>query len=280
MRGFAVSARPRTSHNMMKIETLIVTIDQPDHALVEKMNVQTDALVGNQCGRNATEVFLWRERHITYLNTSERGVGKNRNLLLENTTADICVLADDDMVFVDGYPQIAEKAFSECPHADILVFNLIEKHPRRFVNKRIRRIGFHNYGRYGAARLAFRREALLASGIRFHLLFGGGAAYGAGEDTIFLHDCLKQGLRIYAVPYALAEIDQEAPSTWFTGYHTQFFHDKGALYACLYPRTWPLYVLRYLLCHRKKCLQSLSFPQALHHMFAGGKNYLKEHNDT
>ena len=49
---------------------------------------------------------------VTYLNMAERGVGKNRNAVLQNATADICVFADDDMTFVDGYPQIVERAFS------------------------------------------------------------------------------------------------------------------------------------------------------------------------
>ena len=90
------------------------------------------------------------------------------------------------------------------------IFNLIEKNPRRNNNKKIIRVRRHNYAKYGAARMAFRREAVQSSGISFNLSFGGGARYGSGEDTVFLKECLDKGLRIYAVPYFLAEIDQEA----------------------------------------------------------------------
>ena len=257
----------------MRIETLIVAIDQTDHTLVEKMNIQTDTIVGNQCDSVSTDIFRMHGRKITYLNTMERGVGRNRNLVLKNAEADLCVLADDDMRFIDGYPEIAEKAFHECPDADVLIFNLIEKKPRRFQNTRIRRIRCFNYAKYGAARLAIRRKSIVDAGITFNTLFGGGAHYSAGEDTIFLKECLNKGLKLYAVPYALAEIDQESESTWFKGYNEKYFYDKGALYAYLYPTLWPLLSIRFLLCRAKKYKGEISTGNALIYIMKGGRAY-------
>lgn len=260
----------------MRIETLIATIDQTDHTLVEKMNVQTETIVGNQCGRRAKEEFEYRGNRVTYLNSAERGVGRNRNLLMQSATADLCLFADDDMQFVSGYPKIAETAFLECPDADLLIFNLLEKRPWRPITKKITRIRGYNYAKYGAARIAFRRAPVLASGIRFSLSFGGGTKHGSGEDSIFLRDCLKKGLKIYAVPYALAEIDQEAASTWFEGYNEKFFRDKGALYSCLHPFLWPLYALRYVVRLRKKPGNTMAPAQAMRAMLQGGRDYKNE----
>ncbi len=262
---------------MMKtIETLVVTVNDIDHGLVEKMNIRTDAIVGNQCGKNSIESFEYNGHCVIYVNKAERGVGRNRNTVMQNATADICVFADDDMCFVDDYPEIAQRAFAECPDADVLIFNLIEKNPRRYVNHEIRRISKSNYGRYGAARLAVRRKSLADAGISFNTEFGGGAKYSAGEDTIFLKECLDKGLSVYAVPYALAEIDQSAESTWFKGYNDKFFADKGALYAHLYPLTWRLQGLRFLLLRRKKYKGEISFSAALKSLLRGGKSYRKE----
>ena len=260
----------------MKIETLIATIDQMDHALIEKMNIQTDTIVGNQCGRLARETFEFRGNQVVYLNVIDRGVGKNRNRLIQNATADVCVFADDDMQFVLGYPEIVEKAFAECPDADILIFNLIEKAPHRPCTKKITRIHGYNYAKYGAARIVFRRAPLLASGIRFNLSFGGGTKHGSGEDSIFLRDCLKKRLKIYAVPYVLAEIDQESVSTWFVGYNEKFFLDKGALYSCLHPILWPLYSVRYLVRHRKEPGNSMPLAKEMRLMIKGGRDYKTE----
>ncbi len=260
----------------MKTETLVATIDQTDMSLIGKMNIQTDALIGNQCGRASEETVYLNGNRIVYLNTAERGVGRNRNLLIERATGDICICADDDMRFKDGYPEIAMKAFGECPDADILLFNLIEKNPRRYINKKIMRVRRHNYAKYGAARMAFRREAVQTSGISFNLSFGGGARYGSGEDTVFLKECLDKGLRIYAVPYFLAEIDQAAASTWFSGHDVKFFRDKGALYACLHPIAWRAYIIRFVIRYRKKYSGEMTLMQALKHMLAGGREYLSE----
>lgn len=258
----------------MRMETLVVTVDRTDHRLPEQMNIRTDAVLGNQCGRTATETTEHGGCRMLWVNTAERGVGRNRNQVLSHATAELCVLADDDMRFVDDYPRLAQRAFDACPRGDVLIFNLIEREPRRYRNRRIRRIHRWNYARYGAARLAVRRESLVRAGIRFDTDFGGGSRYGAGEDTIFLKDCLDRGLRLYAVPWALAEIDQQAPSTWFTGCNERFFADKGALYARLYPHLWPLQGLRFLLLRRKKYRGQLGFFPALRSLLRGGRAYL------
>lgn len=234
------------------------------------MNIQTDAIIGNQADRNSVEVFFQGSRKITYLNTNERGVGRNRNLVLQNSSADYCVFADDDMRFLDGYPETAEKAIGECPDGDIFIFNLYEKNPKRYQIQEIHRVQWYNYARYGAARLVVRRQKLVDAGIQFSLLFGGGARYGSGEDTIFLKECIQKGLKVYAVPYFLAEIDQSASSTWFQGYTAKFFQDKGALYACLYRILWPAYIFRYLIRYRSRYQAEMPLTKAMRHMLSGG----------
>lgn len=259
----------------MKIQTLVVTVDQTDHSLPERMNLQTDAVIGNQCASDCVETLSYQGNHVTYYNTAQRGVGRNRNLVLEKSDADICILADDDLRFLDGYPERMKEAITLAPDADVWVFNLVEKTPQRYRFDAVTPIGKHNFGKFGAARLAIRRSAVMKAGIRFSLLFGGGAKYGAGEDTLFLKDCLAHGLKITAVPLALAEIDQSAESTWFTGYHKKFFFDKGAAYRALYGKADILHDLRYLLKYRKKYRGQISMLSAFSSMLNGRKDYLK-----
>lgn len=257
----------------MTIETLVVTVDQNDHRLVDQMNIQTDVLIGNQCLRDTIEHFTVNGNAATCFCTTDRGVGVNRNLLLDKSKADVCVLADDDMTFIDGYPEIAKQALRECPDADVVIFNLIEKNPQRYINKKKIRVRWYNYSKYGAARIAFKRDSINNAGIRFNQSFGGGAYYCSGEDSVFLRDCLKKGLHIYAVPYALAQIDQESKSTWFKGYTERFFYDKGALYACLYKDFWFPFVLRFVLKRVKKLNGSISVAAALSSAVKGAKEY-------
>lgn len=258
------------------VETLVVTMNQMDRSLDKTMNIQTDALIGNQCGRNDNEVFYSDGKRVVYLNTTETGVGKNRNLVLDHATGDICVLADDDMRFIDEYPSIVLQAFRDCPQADILIFNLIEARPVRKINRTYSKVNCFNYAQYGAARIAFRRNKIADSGIRFSLLFGGGARYGCGEDTVFLQECLRKGLRIYTAPYALAELHQGESSSWKAG-HQKFFFDKGAAYACLHPFTYAGYDLLFLLRHMQEYKSDVSPSDALQLMLKGSQDYLKNY---
>ena len=116
----------------------------------------------------------------------------------------------------------------------------------------------------------------MAAGITFSTLFGGGARYGSGEDTIFLKECLDKRLRLYAVPYAIAEIDQDAASSWFTGYTEKYFYDKGALYASLYPRIWRMIAVRFLLRHSNTYKNHMPFGTALKSMLRGGTDFPAE----
>lgn len=263
----------------MKIQTLVVTVDQTDHSLPERMNLQTDAVIGNQCASDCVETLSYQGNRVTYYNTAQRGVGRNRNLVLEKSDADICILADDDLRFLDGYPERMKEAMTLAPGADIWVFNLIEKKPQRYRFEAVTPINLHNFGKFGAARLAIRRSAVMNADIRFSLLFGGGAKYGAGEDTLFLKECLDRGLKIIAVPLALAEIDQSAESTWFTGYHKKFFFDKGAAYRAIYGRADILHDLRYLVKYRNKFRGQIAVTSAFSAMLEGKKDYLRSLND-
>lgn len=234
----------------MRVQTLVVTIQQTDHSLPGAMNIQTDAVVGNQCGKDAVEEFDHNGHRILFLSSSQRGVGTNRNEVLLRAEGDICVLADDDMTFFDGYADTVQKWFEKLPQADILAFNLAGGR-KRFCNTAVRRVHRFNYGKYGAARLALRTRAVRFSGVMFHTMFGGGCEYSCGEDSLFLRDCLKKGLKVYGVPEAIASIE-DGNSTWFSAYNEKFFFDKGVLYYALNKRWCRLIALYNCLRHRKR----------------------------
>ena len=141
----------------MKIQVLVATMYQKNHTLLKKMNIKSNAIIGNQCNCNGVEKFKYNEHDITYLNFNEKGVGLNRNNALMRATGDICLFADDDMIYKDNYVEIVEKAFNENPKADVLIFNLIEKNPRRYIIKKKCKINYFNYMRYGTARIAVRK---------------------------------------------------------------------------------------------------------------------------
>ena len=51
----------------MKIEVLVAAMGQSDCQLIADMNIQTDALIGNQCDKNEIREFQIDENYILFL---------------------------------------------------------------------------------------------------------------------------------------------------------------------------------------------------------------------
>lgn len=228
----------------MKVQVLIATMNQKDHTLLDKMNIQSDVIVGNQCDTNNVDRFDYKGFDALYLNFNERGVGLNRNNALMRASGDICLFADDDMVYEEGYVEVIEKAFNDFPHADVIVFNLKEKVPMRKIISKPSRVGYLNYLRYGTARIAVRLQSVKKHGIYFNQCFGGGTEHCHGEDNLFLNACLKNGLKIIAIPEYIATLTDERASSWNNGYDEKYIKDQGALYRALSRNWWRLLCLQ------------------------------------
>lgn len=236
----------------MKIQVLIATMNQKDHSLISKMNIKTSAVIGNQCSINSIEDFVVGNQEIKYLNFSERGVGLNRNNALMRADADVCVFADDDMVFDDNYAETVEKVFRENPQADVIIFNIREKEPTRKIVTKKTRVGYFNYLRYGTARIAIRLMSVKKCGIYFNQCFGGGTEHCHGEDNLFLNSCLKNGLKIIAVPEYIATLAENRESSWNEGHNEKYLKDQGALYQTMSRRWWKVLCLQDALRRSKR----------------------------
>lgn len=228
----------------MKIQVLVAAMHQNDHSLIDKMNIKTDAIVGNQCDFDSVEHFEHNSNKITYLNFKERGVGLNRNNSLMRADADVCLFADDDMVYCDDYAKTVQEAFEQIPDADVIVFNLVEDVPTRYVIKKQTKVNYLNYLRYGTARVAVKLKSVKENAIYFNQCFGGGTEHCHGEDNLFLTACLKNKLKIYAVPQYIAKLTEERQSSWNTGYGEKYIRDQGHLYKAISRRWWRLLCLQ------------------------------------
>jgi hypothetical protein len=215
------------------------------------MNIQTNAVVGNQYDRNEITEFEYRDHRIKWMSFNERGVGLNRNNTLMRANADIVMFADDDMVFVDNYETIVKEAFEKIPQADVIIFDLIYSGKVRRPITKIKRLSAKACMRFGTARISAKLNSLKIYGISFNLLFGGGSPFSCGEDSLFLMDCIRKKLKIYSYPVVIAKM-RDRDSTWFKGHNDKFFFDKGILFSLLFPRLCSPCALVHCYKHRKE----------------------------
>lgn len=253
----------------MKVEVLASAVEQDAAELVAKMNIHTDAVLVDQCGRYGYEEVSVPDGKVKCFFLCERGVGLSRNTALLHAQGDICLFCDEDIVLTDDYDKKILRAYEELPDADMILVNVKVAPARRtYWNEDIHRISYRNYGRYPAYSITVRLDALRRANVHYSVLFGGGAKYSNGEDSLFLRDCLKAGLKIYAHTVCIGE-EIERESTWFSGYHEKFFKDRGVLYHFLYGRMALLLSFRFLWVHRRQMCRKIPLPKAFSLMRAG-----------
>lgn len=219
----------------MDIQVLVATMFQKDYSLLDKMNIQTDAVVVNQCDINSIVSFQYRDYTILWINSTEQGLSRSRNLALKNSTADVCVICDDDERLSDGYPQMILSAYSNLKNADFIAFNINRigwnEKEKEFIKPR--KIG--RFKTYSSVHITFVRRQIIERGIVFDTRFGAGSGiYLCAEDAIFCMDCHRSNLKMYTYPGILCDVicDQ---STWFKGYNEKYFYDVGAYLSAVYP---------------------------------------------
>ncbi len=251
----------------LKLQVLVSAVNQDAGQLIKKMKLQTSAVLINQCGAYGYEEYEGENQtggkeKIQCFSMKEKGVGLSRNTALLHADADICLFSDEDIVFGQGYEKAILDAYAAYPDADMLLFNVkVNPNRRTYWNEEVKRIHWYNYGRYPAYSISGKLEAMRNANVFFSLLFGGGAKYSNGEDSLFLRDCLRAGLKIYAVPICIGE-EIERESTWFHGYTEKFFADRGVLYHYLYGKMAKPFAIRFLLKNKAEMCQKISMKEA------------------
>lgn len=234
----------------MKLQVLLSTMNQKDFSIVEKIGITTNAIIINQCEKNQIDTI--KNNKILFMSLKEKGVGLSRNTALQRANADICIFADDDVKYDKDYEQIIIKEFDKNPKADVIIFNIHSTNPERpeYQIKKKKRVNMFTCLKYGTSRIAIRLDKVRANNINFSLLFGGGAKYSQGEDTLFLRDCLRKRLKIYKVPECIGTISHDT-STWFRGYNEKYIKDRGAFYKAFSPRLKYLFCIQYVFRHKE-----------------------------
>lgn len=260
----------------MQLEMLISSVNQEPEELVNKMNPECDVVLVNQCDKDSDESFLKDGHKVKVLHRNERGVGKSRNLALETAQKDILLFSDEDIIYRPGYAGDILTEFEKHPEAELLLFN-VEVCPERktYWNDGFSRVKWYNCGRYPAYSIAVRRNALAKSSVRYSELFGGGAKYSNGEDSLFLKQCADKGIRMYATDVVIGK-EEPRESTWFKGYTEKFFFDRGVLFAFLYGNMAWLWALRFVLTKKEMFLGEIGRKQAYRLITDGVRQGKKE----
>lgn len=256
---------------MDRLEVLCVTMHQTDFSKIQEMNIHSDVFFANQADRTAYEELEFEGHKARMLTTDTRGVGVNRNMTLQYAKGDICLFADDDVIYCDDMEEKVLAEFTAHPDADIMIFHLDAGQQRKQIcypqTKKCR--GLYRMP-WGAVRVAFRLSAVRKANVWFTTLFGGGCIFPSGEDSMWLIEAKRKGLTFYVSRETIGKIDV-SESSWYTGRDEKYFFSRGAMYSAVHPKTQWLWRWYAALSVRKNC--SLTIATKIKWMKIGAEGY-------
>ena len=252
----------------MNFSVLLSCMNQNDFSLIEKSNLKNvPTLIVNQSDVKREEI-LQSGCH-KMLNTPTRGLSVSRNLAIEKAESDICLISDDDELFVDDIEQKILSAYEKLPQADIIVF-IISNRPVKF-GKKIRKLKKIDMLRVSSVRISFKLSAIKNNNLKFDEKLGAGTGNGGSEENKFLLDCYNKDLKIYFVPTTIATICGQN-STWFSCHNKEYFFTRGKTTRYIFGRFWAtLYAFYFLIFKHSKYKKDISFFGATKYLFKGLK---------
>lgn len=258
----------------MKLEVLISSMHQTDLSLAKKSNCQTDVLIINQTDHDGFEQVIENNHTIRMFSVNQRGLSRSRNMAIMHAKGDICLISDDSEVFVNGYEKIILSAFERHLDADIIAFSFNRQNPRGKEKNKFAHEGKTSMFKFFCSQsLAFKRDVIINNSVFFDSRIGAGSGFiSAGEEGAWQNLARKKGLKIYQCPETIATVYQE-DSTWFTGFHENYFYDIGANLHVKFPKLQ--YILMFYYLYRLQDDATISKWKQLKYMVAGMRGFDK-----
>ncbi|WP_173015684.1 MULTISPECIES: glycosyltransferase family A protein [unclassified Lactonifactor] len=261
-----------TMKDDIKVEVLTTTMGASDFSLIEKMNIQTNAVIANQADSYSYTEKILNHNTCRLITTNTRGASLNRNIAIAHSTCDIVLFTDDDTVLVDGYEEKIIEEFKKNEEIEAIKFFAVSSAPERPLSfkkpEKLAKASLRHIMSSGIHVFAIKRDVLIRGNFRFNEYLGPGRQWSHGEDNIFIKQLMDSKVNVYVSPVQLATINQQE-SSWFTGYDEHYFFTCGLLYRYLYGHLSILAILRGSYNHYKNTDKSYKIRDLVRFMWNG-----------
>lgn len=199
----------------MKIsfEILISTMYKTDLNFLDRIFSKNDIndfnlIIVNQTDQNrllSTDRF-----NVKVINSFERGSPASRNLAIKHATAEVCLMADDDIIYLPNLKQHIEAAYQNHPEAAMISFQAIDETQKLYTD--YFPAGIHNKSSLKKIYtwvISFKREVFKANQIYFNHYFGVGSVFKGETEYVFLRSAFDQGLKMVHVAETIVQHPNE-----------------------------------------------------------------------
>lgn len=261
----------------MTLDILICTLDEGIERVAAMLLPQRDGISylisWQHSSDKETELPDELKRDdVKVLHLAGRGLSRNRNNCIEHSTADVCLIADDDCLYTHEQLQKVIDTFDSNTDVDIVTFRY--SGDNKFYPSQTTDLTTFPKGYYvSSIEIAFKRESVQGK-VWFNENFGlGTEPFYCGEENLFIQDALSLGLTCRFFPITIVHDQQpmdflsrsmDKGTLMAHGADLQIFH-RGTKYLRAMLKAW-----------RMKHNEKVPFFHGLHHI-CKGICYMKHH---
>lgn len=181
--------------------------------------------------------------NVRVINSFDKGLSISRNLAIANAHGKIGLIADDDLVFLEGFAKKITEGFNHFPDATAIKFititfagNPCRKYPAVPLKKltSLQRLNSTSW------EIALNIEKVRQSKKQFHLLFGLGSIFPLGEEPIFLNELHHAGWQVSHYPETIVSHPVENNSGNIP--LSENYRIRGAYIAEIFKSKFPLWL--------------------------------------
>ncbi|UUC45476.1 glycosyltransferase family 2 protein [Flavobacterium cerinum] len=157
-------------------------------------------LIVNQT--NETKQLSSDYPNVKVINVFGRGLSKSRNIALRKATGKIILIADDDVVYPDGFQETIIKAYNKNKTVPVICFQTLTTEGKPF--SRYQKTPFffniNNLNKVLSIEVTAQLDDLRKQDCFYNEWFGLGARFQDAETLFFLRRALKSGLQVLFFP--------------------------------------------------------------------------------
>ncbi|MDG1778351.1 MAG: glycosyltransferase family A protein [Flavobacteriaceae bacterium] len=184
-----------------ELEILISTMNRTSLDFLKKMFSKCNfldfsILIINQTTEN--KLLISDHSTIRVINSFEKGLSKSRNLALKNAIKPICLIADDDVIFLEGFEKIIIEAHQNNKQP-IITFQTTTTENKLYWKypKSSRQLNEYMFRQTLSVEMTLKKDFL--DELIYDERFGLGANFEDGENYIFLTEAKKKQLKMWFV---------------------------------------------------------------------------------
>lgn len=181
--------------------------------------------------------------NVRVINSFEKGLSRSRNLALENAIGKILVIADDDIIYQEGFISKIINAYHKFPDVAVIIFsavnsegNLIKKYPLNSKNN----LNFFDILNASSIEITLNKSIIDEARIKFDEIFGLRGIFEMGEEAIFLSDLKKKNKQLVFKPDVIVKHESFSSSEKKSIAERYFI--QGALFTRIFNRNYIFWI--------------------------------------